>query len=458
MIVGVFLRNPPTRKTLRFPNHVQFKSADLPGQVRQVSIYEGGYPMIAEILSVGTELLMGQIANTDAQYLSRRLAELGIGLYRHTTVGDNPARVKQALGEALGRADIVITTGGLGPTEDDLTKEMVAEYFGLEMIPDAASLEAIGAFMARLGKPMAENSRKQALFPRGALILPNACGTAPGCVVEAGGKAVAVLPGPPHEMKDMFERQLAPWLTRKTGGCIESRFLRVFGIGEPELEDRLRDLFHGDNPTLALYCAPGEIQARITARAENREAALATIAPLEAEIRRRLGSLIYGEGADNSLERATLALLKARGETVSFAESCTGGLLAARLVSVPGASDVLGEAHVTYADAVKHRVLGVRTGTLEKYTAVSAQCAREMAEGARRISGATWAASTTGYAGPDDAPDGTPAGTVYIAVAGPDGTTVDACRFQGSRELVRTLAASWALNALRLRLEEEHQE
>ena len=409
--------------------------------------------MIAEILSVGTELLMGQIANTDAQFLSRRLAELGIMLYRHTTVGDNPARVKEALGEALSRSDIVITTGGLGPTEDDLTKEMVAERFGLRMVLDEPSLHAIEAFMNRVGHPMAENNRKQAWFPEGATIFPNACGTAPGCVVEQDGKAVAVLPGPPHELQDMFERQLAPWLARRSGAHIESRFLRIFGIGESNVENRLRDLFHSDNPTLALYCGPGEVQARITAQAADREAALAMIEPVAEEIRDRLGDHVYGEGADNSIEQAVLSLLKARGETVSFAESCTGGLLAARLVGVPGASDALGEAHVTYCDAAKARVLGVKPETLERYTAVSEPCAREMAEGARRISDADWAVSTTGYAGPDGGADGTPVGTVFIAVAGPDGTTAEECHFRGSRAFVRTVAASWALNALRLRME-----
>ena len=409
--------------------------------------------MIAEILSVGTELLMGQIANTDAQYISRRLSELGVTLYRHTTVGDNPDRVKEALREALSRSDIVITTGGLGPTEDDLTKEMVAEYFGLEMALDAPSLKAIEDFMNRVGHPMAENNRKQAYFPVGALILPNACGTAPGCVVEADGKAVAVLPGPPHELKDMFEKQLAPWLAKRSGAHIESRFLRVFGIGESRLETMLRDLFHTDNPTLALYCGPGEVQTRITALAPTREAALERIAPLEAEIRRRLGEHVYGEGADNTIEQAVFALLKARGETVTFAESCTGGLMAARLVGVPGASAVLEESHVTYADAAKMRVLGVKAETLGQHTAVSAECAREMAEGARRISGADWAVSTTGYAGPQGGADGTPVGTVFIAVAGKNGASVKACHFQGQRAFIRTLAASWGFNLLRLELE-----
>ena len=409
--------------------------------------------MIAEILSVGTELLMGQIANTDAQYISRRLAELGIALYRHTTVGDNPARVKEALGEALSRSDIVITTGGLGPTEDDLTKEMVAEYFGLEMRLHQPSLDAIEAYMNRIGHPMTDNNRKQAFFPVGALILENACGTAPGCVVEARDKAVAVLPGPPHEMKDMFEKRLAPWLARRSGAHIESKFLRIFGVGESRVETLLKDLFHSDNPTLALYCGPGEVQARITALAPDAAAALAQIAPVETEIRRRLGEAVYGTGMENSIERTAWSLLKARSETVTFAESCTGGLLAARLVGVPGASDVLRESYVTYADEAKARILGVRPETLRRHTAVSAECAREMAEGARRVSGADWAVSTTGYAGPDGGADGTPVGTVFIAVAGRDGTRVEERRFRGQREFVRTVAASWGFNLLRLEME-----
>ena len=409
--------------------------------------------MIAEILSVGTELLMGQIANTDAQFISRRLSELGVTLYRHTTVGDNPARVKEALREALGRADVVITTGGLGPTEDDLTKEMVAEYFGLPMEPHEPSLRAIADFMARLGREMADNNRKQGYFPKGSIVMENRLGTAPGCVVEAQGKAVAVLPGPPRELKDMFDRQLAPYLARRSGAHIESRFLRVFGIAESALENRLRDLFHTDNPSLALYCGAGEVMARVTARAESREAALALIEPLEAEVRRRVGDHCYGEGVDAHLEDAVFELLKARGERVSFAESCTGGMVAAQLINVAGASEVLDESHVTYADAAKARVLGVKQETLDAHTAVSAECAREMAEGVRRISGADWGVSTTGYAGPGGGTPEHPAGTVFIGVAGKDETHVREFHFPGTRDWVRALAAANALNLLRLALE-----
>ena len=408
--------------------------------------------MIAEILSVGTELLMGQIANTDAQYISRRLSELGVAIYRHTTVGDNPARVREAIGEGLSRADIVITTGGLGPTEDDLTKEMVGEYFGLEMRLHQPSLDAIEKYMNRINRKMTENNRKQAFFPEGAIIMPNLCGTAPGCIVEKDGKAVAVLPGPPHELKDMFDRQLAPYLARRSGMHIESRFLREFGIGESSLETMLLDLFHSDNPTLALYCGPGEVQARITARAETSAEAQKLIDPLEAEIRRRIGDAYYGEGVEYTMPHAVLDLLKARGETVCFAESCTGGRVAASLVDCAGASDVLKESYVTYCDAAKARMLGVSAHTLRVHSAVSAPCAAEMAEGARRISGADWGVSVTGYAGPDGGTAEHPVGTVFVGVCGQNGTQTHEFHFRGSRDWIRTLAASNALNLLRLQL------
>ena len=409
--------------------------------------------MVAEILSVGTELLMGQIANTDAQYLSRRLSELGVTLYRHTTVGDNPARVKAAIAEGLSRADIVITTGGLGPTEDDLTKEMVGEFFGLPMDLHAQSLAAIEERMRRIGREMTENNRKQAYFPRGAIIMPNLQGTAPGCIVESGKKAVAVLPGPPRELIDMFERQLAPYLRERSGAHIESRFLRIFGVGESMVETKLIDLFHSENPTLALYCGPGEVTARISARVELSADAAGMIAPLEAEIRRRLGSAVYAEGMDASLAKAVLSLLAARNETVAFAESCTGGKLCACVIDCPGASAAVLEGSVAYANAAKRRMLGVRAETLEKFGAVSEECAREMAEGARSASGATWALSTTGVAGPSGGTAEKPVGLVYVGVAGPTGARAEKFQFRGDRDWVRTLACQNALNLLRLELE-----
>ena len=401
--------------------------------------------MVAEILSVGTELLMGQIANTDAQYLSRRLSELG----------DNPSRVKQALAEALERADMVITTGGLGPTEDDLTKEMVGEFFGLPMELDEKSLEAVRTRMCRIGREMTENNNKQAYFPRGAIIMPNACGTAPGCIVEHGGKAVAVLPGPPREMKDMFERQLAPYLRRRSGEHIESRFLRVFGVGESKTEVLLLDLFHGENPTLALYCGAGEVTARISARVPLGTDAAPMIDPMEAEIRRRLGNAVYaayGPGEEVNLASTVLKMLMERGESIATAESCTGGMLISHLIDCPGASAAVHEGHVTYSNEAKMRVLGVRAETLQAHGAVSAECALEMAEGARRASGATWALSTTGVAGPDGGTPEKPVGLVYVGVAGPDGARAERLMLRGDRDWIRTLACQNALNLLRLRL------
>lgn len=408
--------------------------------------------MIAEILSIGTELLMGQIANTDAQYISRRLAELGVNLYRHTTVGDNPARVKEALGEAIARADIVITTGGLGPTEDDLTKEMVAEFFGLPMEMHAPSLEALTERMNRLGREITPNNYKQAMMPRGAIVMPNLRGTAPGAIVESGQKAVAILPGPPHEMQDMFERQLAPYLHARTGVRIDSRFLHVCGIGESSLETLLLDLFHSENPTLALYCGAGEVQARLSARVGANEDSAPLLDPLEKEIRRRAGRAVYGEGRNLTLAAAVVNALRAAGKTVACAESLTGGMLASRLVDVPGASSVLGEAYVTYSNEAKMRLLGVSKDTLRQFGAVSAQCAREMAEGARRASGADFALSTTGIAGPDGGTPEKPVGLVYVGVASANGCEAQELHLRGERDWIRELTCVNALNALRLAL------
>ena len=411
--------------------------------------------MIAEILSVGTELLMGQIANTDAQFISRRLGELGVTIYRHSTVGDNPARVREALQEALSRSDMVITTGGLGPTEDDLTKEMVAEYFGLEMELHQPSLDALKAFMERFGKKMTPNNLKQAYFPRGCTVMPNACGTAPGCIVEQGGKTVAVLPGPPMELMDMFDRQLAPYLQARSGQVIRSRFLKIFGLGESNVETLLSDLFHSGNPTLALYCGPGEVTARITARAAAPEKAEAMMQPVYEEILRRVGEAYYGEGVNRTPADAVLELLKNRGETVTFAESCTGGLLCGAFVDCAGASDCLKESYVTYANEAKENLLGVKSETLARCGAVSGECAREMALGAARAAGADWAVSVTGIAGPGGGTAEKPVGTVWIGVAHRGAAQAREYHFRGQRQWIRKLSVVNALNQLRLAMEHE---
>lgn len=394
---------------------------------------------------------MGQIANTDAQYLSRRLSEFGVNVYRQSTVGDNPARVKEALCEALSRSDLVITTGGLGPTEDDLTKEMVAEYFELPMILHRESLDALTARMEKLhpGAPLTKNNLKQAYFPEGALILKNERGTAPGCVVERAGKAVAVLPGPPRELKDMFEKQLEPYLRAKTGVRIHSRFLRIFGVGESRVEDMLLDLFHLGTPTLALYCGPSEVQARLTVLLPEGEDPAPILDPVEQEIRKRLGDAVYAEGRSQTMPKAVLDLLISKNRTLSLAESLTGGMLAAQLVDCPGASKAFLQGFVTYCDEAKIKTLGVSPETLSEFTAVSEACAREMAEGARAKAGTDYALSLTGVAGPDGGTETTPVGTVFVGLAGPFETVVRRFDFLGDRQWVRTLACVNALDMLR---------
>lgn len=411
--------------------------------------------MLCEILSVGTELLMGQIANTDAQFLARRLSAIGITMHRTVTVGDNPGRVKEVLNEALARADLVITTGGLGPTEDDLTKEMVAEYFGLPMRLHQESLDKIERYFAASGRKMTENNRKQALFPEGCRIMPNRKGTAPGCIVEKGGKRVAVLPGPPFELIDMYEQQLEPYLLSLSDKIIRSRFLHIVGVGESEVEMRLLDLFHVGNPTLALYCNPGEVTARMTVMVDRSDDGAALLDPMEAEIRRRLGNAVYAEGIDAAMKSEIVRRLCERHETIAVAESLTGGMLAAQIVDVPGASDVLIEGHVVYMNEAKERVLGVSPEILSGVGAVSEECARAMAEGALKRSNADYALSTTGIAGPGGGTEKAPVGTVFVALAGRDfETRVLELHLRGDRTRIRAMSCLRALNLLRLRLDE----
>lgn len=413
--------------------------------------------MIAEILSIGTELLMGQIANTDAQFIAQRLSELGVTLYRQTTVGDNPSRVREALQTALSRSDIVITTGGLGPTQDDLTKEMVAEVLGLPMEMDEGARRHVEEWMTRFGRTMTQNNLRQAYFPHGALIMPNRCGTAPGCIVETpDGKAVAVLPGPPREMQDMFRNALEPWLRRRSGMEIHSRYLHIFGVGESMVETILQDLFARENPTLALYCGAGQVYARLTARVPADEDAQALLAPLETQIRERLGESVYGEGLDWNLAKTVVAMLLEKGERVSFAESLTGGMIAAKIVDVPGASDVLDESYVTYANESKQRLVFVQEETLRGHGAVSEECAREMAIGALKRSGADWAVSATGIAGPGGGSTEKPVGLVYIGVAHKGQASVQRFCFRGDRAWIRTLCVENALNMLRLAMLHEN--
>lgn len=408
--------------------------------------------MIAEIVAIGTEILMGQIADTDAQYLSRRLQSLGISVYHHQAVGDNPQRMRDTLALALSRSDIVITTGGLGPTQDDISKEMAAQLLGLEMRFDEESWQAILARFARMGRECPENNRRQAMFAEGCTILPNACGTAPGCMIEKDGKIVIQLPGPPNEMTDMFERQVYARLAAKTGGCIASRYIRTYGLGESKIAQMCSQWIEAEGGvTAATYCSLGECQLRVTARAESEEAALALVMPVVKDISALLGSSVYAvtPTSDGSMEAAAGEALVSRGLTVAAAESCTGGLVAAKLVNYPGISSALNEAHVTYANEAKVKYCGVKPETLAQYGAVSEQTAAEMAAGLRERSGADIAVSTTGIAGPGGGTPEKPVGLVYIGCADARGVRVERLQLTGDRERIRNLAALRALDMIR---------
>lgn len=408
--------------------------------------------MIAEIVAIGTELLMGQIVNADAQILSRRLQSLGISVYYHTTVGDNPQRMKDTLALALSRSDIVITTGGLGPTQDDISKEIAAQLLGLEMQFDEANWQAIDAYFARMGRTCTLNNKRQAMFARGARILPNACGTAPGCMIEQDGKIVVQLPGPPHEMTDMFDKQVYPVLAEMTGGCIASRYIRIYGMGESAIAQLCAKWIESDGEvTVAPYCSLGECQLRVTARGASEEAALEKVLPVVGELLEVIGESAYAvtQTSEGSMEETAGEALVSRGLTVSTAESCTGGLVAARLINYPGISAALCEAHVTYANEAKIKYCGVKPETLAAHGAVSEETAREMATGLRLQSGADIAVATTGIAGPGGGTKEKPVGLVYVACADRNGVRVERLQLGGSRERIRSLAALRALDMVR---------
>lgn len=414
--------------------------------------------MIAEIVAVGTELLMGQVLNTDAQYIARRLSELGVTLHRQVVVGDNPARIREAIHTAIGRADVVITTGGLGPTADDITKETCAEALGLPMERSPEAEKQVRGWFERNNYPMTENNLRQADFAKGAIILENHNGTAPACIVEKDGKAVINLPGPPRELMPLFAESVAPYLARRSGAVIVSRYMRVFGMGESAVESRLHDMMENSlNPTVAPYCSTGEVQLRLTVRVAHESEAEALLDPAEREIRARLGNVVYAvtDDPEYSMEQALVKALCAAKKTMVTAESCTGGMIASKIVNVSGASDVFLEGCVTYSNAAKMRTLGVKAETLEKFDAVSRETALEMAEGARRRADADYAVSVTGLAGPGGGTPEKPVGTVWLGLATREGVQARLLQLHGNRERIRTLAA---LNAMHWVLETVEKE
>ena len=404
-----------------------------------------------EILSVGTELLLGNIANTDAQMLSQGLSELGLNVYWHTVVGDNPQRAREAVSIAKSRADVIITTGGLGPTCDDLTKNVLAEAFGKKLVFDEPSAQRIRDWFQRTGRTMTDNNLQQAMLPEGCTVLVNDWGTAPGCAFAAEGVHVIMLPGPPSECRPMFHHRAKPYLRSLSEGIIASHTVKLFGIGESSMEAQLREQMNAmTNPTLAPYAKEGECELRVTAKAASDEEAQALLQPTVEQVKALFGDKVYGVDVP-SLEYVVIQGLKERGLTLGCAESCTGGLIAKRLTDIPGASAVFKGGVVSYTNEVKQNVLHVPEELLEQHGAVSGQVAAAMAQGARRALGCDIALASTGVAGPDRDDRSNEVGVMFAAIATPDGVHVRPLRLgaRPMRERLRIQTASHAFDLAR---------
>lgn len=406
--------------------------------------------MSAEIISVGTELLLGEIVNSNAQMLSQGLSEMGINVFHHTVVGDNRQRLSEVIELAKRRSDIIITTGGLGPTYDDLTKEVVAECFGRKLTLHEDSHIRVMDFFRKVGTVMTANNKSQALIPQGAEVLVNDWGTAPGVAFKSEGKYVIMLPGPPAECSMMFLFRVIPYLERITKRVILSKSIRVFGMGESAVDNILgKMMLSMENPTIAPYAKTGEVQIRVTASSKTKEEAVKLIEPAVDEILKKLGDVVYGVDVD-SLEEVVVNLLKQRKVTVAVAESCTGGLLAKRITDIPGVSDVFIGGICAYNNSIKNKLLGVDKEVLESEGAVSKAVAVAMAQGIRKSMGADIGISTTGIAGPTGSHNPSkPIGTVFIAMSTEDYDTVECFSLWGNRQRIRNTASSHALNIMR---------
>ena len=407
--------------------------------------------MVVELVSVGTELLLGNIVNTNTQYLAEKCALLGLSMYHQVVVGDNHDRLAEVIRTALDRSDIVILTGGLGPTEDDMTKEVCAQVMGFPLEEDPHTRQRIEEyFRNHIYKHISDNNWKQALVPSGARVLDNDNGTAPGLILEKDGKVAVLLPGPPGELYPLFEEQVYPYLQNLQPEVIRSQMVKICGIGESGVEERLLDLIDGQtNPTIATYAKTGEVHVRVTARASDEQEAKKLVKPVVKEIRSRLGDCVYSTREDETLEMAVVRLLEKYELTVTTAESCTGGLIAGRLVNVPGVSDVFREGFVTYSNKAKRKYLDVGKSTLKKYGAVSEQTAKEMAIGGAFASDSDVCIAVTGIAGPDGGTEEKPVGLVYIAAYMKDQVTVEEYRFKGNRQKIREQTVVKALDLLR---------
>lgn len=407
--------------------------------------------MVVELVSVGTELLLGNIVNTNARYLSEKCAMLGLSVYYQTTVGDNEERLAEVIKTALNRSDIVILNGGLGSTEDDLTKETCAKVMGLPLVTDQHTEERLKEYYkGRKKEDLPESNWKQAVIPEGAVVFDNGNGTAPGLVVEQNGKTVILVPGPPNELYPMMEKQICPYLQKKNEEVILSQMVKICGFGESKVEEMILDLIDKQtNPTLATYAKQGEVHLRVTARAATEEEAKKLLKPMVKEIKKRFGEAVYTTDEKETLTDVVVKLLKKHELTVTTAESCTGGLLAGTLVGVPGVSEVFREGFVTYSNKAKRKLLDVSKSTLKKYGAVSAQTAKEMAKGGVFATDADICVAITGLAGPDGATPEKPIGLVYIACYMNDKVHVEEFRFKGDRQKIRERSVVQALDVLR---------
>lgn len=415
--------------------------------------------MTVELISVGTELLMGNIVNTNAYYLSKKFAEIGFSLYFQITVGDNEERLCEVIKSALSRSDVVILTGGLGPTQDDMTKEAVAKVLGLELLMDETSKERIASYFdfrnsgRTIPHVITENNWKQAFKIDGSIVVENDNGTAPGYIVEIDGKAVILMPGPPSEMTPMFDQHIFPYLKKKQSKVFLSNMVKICGVGESKAETDLLDLIEAQtNPTIAPYAKDGEVHFRITAAAENEAEAEKLLEPVVKELFKRFGDNIYTTSETETLEVVVVKLLRNKKYTLATSESCTGGLLSGRLVNVAGVSDVLKEGFITYSNEAKMKYLGVMSETLNVYGAVSSQTAGEMVIGTAKNTGSDAALAITGIAGPDGGTQEKPVGLVYIACSVGEKVTVKEYRFKGNRQKVREQSVIYALDLLRRNL------
>ncbi|MCI7812634.1 MAG: competence/damage-inducible protein A [Lachnospiraceae bacterium] len=406
--------------------------------------------MVVELIAVGTEILLGNIVNTNAAFLSEKCALLGLSLYYQTAVGDNEERLAETLKTALGRSDVVILSGGLGPTQDDLTKEVAAKVMDMPLVDDPHTRRRIEEYFKNIGsKVVTDNNWKQALVPKGSKVIDNKNGTAPGVIMEKNGKIAILLPGPPNELIPMFNNDIFPYLNSLQPEIIYSEMVKICGLGESLVETQITDLIQKQsNPTIATYAKAGEVHLRVTAKAKDSKEAKKMVKPVVKELKERFGRSVYTTSESVTLEDTVIGLLKDKGLTLTTVESCTGGLIAARLTKVPGVSEVFKQGLVTYSNRAKRKLLDVKKSTLKEYGAVSEKTAKEMAKNGAFITGADVCISVTGIAGPEAVED-KPVGLVYIGCCYKNVVTVKEYHFNGERDKIREWATVHALILMR---------